>query len=134
MIIHEEGKVVIEKKEAVNPEDREELQQYKKLVFCKFYDCIWNVKIDGGVHIPHHKDWKPLSDGEADKYIGVCGRPALGLSKVEFEQGNRHEVVAKCDYRSDKGIKGHMDFSRLLQPDGSPYGGTISEPVGSGYV
>lgn len=119
---------------AIDPNERPELEKYKMLVFCKFYECAWNVPIEDGVHIPHHKDWKPFSDGDADKYKGICGRGALGLSRVEYKQDSTKKVIAKCDHRSDTHISGHQDFARLLQSDGSPFGGTLGDSAGNGFA
>lgn len=102
-----------------------DLDKYKKCVYCHDHECMWNVEIEDSIFIKHHRDDEPI--GPADAYAGVCSRPEIGLVRTTVFSGQGKYKVTKCDYRSDRGIKGHMDFSKLLDSSGSPYGGNIPD-------
>jgi len=111
------------------PESCEGLNSHKKLVWCDYTKCMWNVPVSPGVHIKHHKDWKPIGDGNVDRFPGVCGRVEIGLRYAEIHSIHGKTKAISCKFWSDTKIGGHTDFSRLLQSDGTPYGGTIPEPA-----
>ena len=109
-----------------------ELQPYKKLVWCTASDCLWNVPVKEGYHISYHKDWKPL--GSADAYKGICGRREVGVKPETLMTGNVKRKIVECKFYSDRSLSGHIDFAKLLQPDGTPYGGNInSQQYGMPY-
>ena len=90
---------------------------------------MWNVTVKPGKYVKQHSDWKPLTDGDADKIKGVCGRPEVGIRyKNVFSRDGKYKVI-QCHLFSDRGLSGHMDFASLLQSDGTPYGGNIPDPV-----
>lgn len=112
-----------------NPDSCDVLQGFKKLLYCDDYKCLHNIPITAKKIIKHHKDDKPF---EADAYRGVCGRPELGFrNRIVYSMHGKY-TVTRCDYRSDKSLSDHMDFSKLLQPDGTPYGGNIPDAVDPG--
>lgn len=111
-----------------NPESCEGIVVHRKLVYCEDYRCLWNVPVSPGRFVKHHQNWKPI--GDAGKYRGICGRPELGLMKEnDIEHLGKKIKVTRCHYRSSKKIGGHMDFSKLVNSDGNPYGGNIPDPV-----
>ena len=112
-----------------DPEKCKVMNQYKKLVYCNMV-CIHNIPIKAKKHIKHHKDWVPL--GEEDAYRGICGRDELGIKDFIMTTIHGYYEIAECKFRSNRKIKGHMDFARLLGSDGRPFGGTIPDPVDPG--
>jgi hypothetical protein len=90
---------------------------------------LFNVALPYEYFVNRGKNHKPFAD---DSFHGVCGRADIGLRMKEIQgQHVTHKNVI-CTVRSDKEYKGHMDFSRLLQSDGTPYGGIIPGPVDPG--
>ena len=108
----------------------EVLKRYAKVVYCNDDKCLFNVALPYEYFVNRGKNHKPFKD---DSFHGVCGRVDIGLRfKTSGGRGIEDKVTdrnAICTVRSDKGYKGHMDFSKLLQSDGTPYGGVIPDPV-----
>lgn len=108
-----------------NPENCDALDRYKKLVYCSVESCAHNISISPGKFVKHHKDWKAL--GPDDAYRGICSRLEIGIKENVFSTpSGAYHRPAECRFRSDKKIKGHMDFSRFLNSDGTSQGGNIS--------
>ena len=108
----------------------EVLKRYAKVVYCNDDKCLFNVGIPYKYEVNRGKNHKPFAD---DYFHGVCGRVDIGLRLKEQKANGIDEKVTHrntiCTVRSDKGYKGHMDFSKLLQSNGTPYGGIIPGPV-----
>ena len=108
----------------------EGLKRSAKVVYCNDDKCLFNVGLPYEHYVDRGKHHKPFKD---DAFHGVCGRVDIGLRlKTVGTNGIEDKVIhrnAICTVRSDKGYKGHMDFSKLLQSDGTPYGGIIPGPV-----
>lgn len=68
-------------------------------------------------------------------YSGECtrqqddGQQVMGLLVKEIVQGGVKMVIPECQCFSKLGISGHMNFSRLLNPNGTPQGGQIPDPI-----
>lgn len=103
--------------------------RWAKIVWCQDAKCIWNVPSPQKKIVKKHKDYQPFS-GEG--YRGICSRPELALDPQTIKTLERKYVLATCSVRSDRGISGHMDFAKLLQGNGTPYGGNIPDPVDAG--
>ena len=120
--------------EGMTEEDLKE--QYGKLVWCEYYDCKHNKQIGAERTLKtmlKNKSYTPFADDPGMK--GLCGRPdeiAIRFKTV-FSSSTKFKVPA-C-FMSNTGVSGHVDFSKFLQPDGSPWGGNIdSQHVSdSGY-
>ena len=65
-----------------------------------------------------NNNYKPLIE-KSNVWKGVCTRDEIG---VDFN-GAKFKVPACFNASTNK--TGYMDFSKLLQSDGSPYGGSI---------
>ena len=106
------------------------LKRYAKVVYCNDNQCLFNVSLPYEYFVNRGKNHKPFKD---DSFHGVCGRADIGIRlKVIGGNGIEEKVThrnAICTVRSDKGYKGHMDFAKMLQSDGTPYGGIIPGPV-----
>lgn len=98
-------------------------RQYAIVVFCDDTKCMWNILIPKEKkYVKHNKDHTPFP---ADYAKGICGRKEIHVLPKDFLTKLSRFHVSSCSTRSDKGISGHMDFSRLLKPDGTVYGGSI---------
>jgi hypothetical protein len=105
----------------------EELKEkYSKLVWCEFYDCKWN-KETGAERtlktILKNKAYTPFADDPGMR--GLCSRPdEIAIRFKTIVSGSMKYKVPAC-FLSNTGVTGHVDFSKFLQPDGSPWGGNI---------
>ena len=108
----------------------EVLKRYAKVVYCNDDKCLFNIELPYEYYVNRGKNHKPFKD---DAFHGVCGRVDIGIRlKTIGAKGIEDKVThrnAICTVRSDKGYKGHMDFTKLLQSDGTAYGGIIPGPV-----
>ena len=103
--------------------------QYAKLVFCADKGCLWNKPISQTKVVKRNKDYVGFEGGG---YTGICSRPEIALDPQVIDTLQRKYRLATCSVRSDRSISGHMDFAKLLQSDGTPYGGNIPDPVDPG--
>jgi len=56
---------------------------------------------------------------------GLCGRPEeIAIRFQTIVSDNQKYKVPAC-FTCNTGVSGHVDFSKFLQPDGSPWGGNI---------
>tara|TARA_Y100000310_G_scaffold341182_1_gene439534 strand:+ start:19408 stop:19809 length:402 start_codon:yes stop_codon:yes gene_type:complete len=113
-----------------DPENCESIQAFKKLVYCNVSECLWNVPIKTPKVIKHHKGYVPI--GDTGSYKGVCKREDVGVGLRVVNTFQTKNKLAECQYRSDKFIAGHIDFAKMLDSSGNPYGGTIPDPVDPG--
>ena len=111
-------------------------EEYSKLVWCEYYDCKHNKQIGAErtlKTILKNKAYTPFADDPGMK--GLCGRPdEIAIRFKTIISGSQKYRVPAC-FLSNTGVSGHVDFSKFLQPDGSPWGGNIdSQHVSdSGY-
>lgn len=100
----------------------DDLDSYKKIVYCNDTDCIWNKKINFKKFIDTAVGQEHFDD---DAFTGICTRAEIGIRPLELEEGDlnskrkyRHAI---CCVRSDDKVKGHMDFSKF------PFGGNVPD-------
>jgi len=107
------------------------------LVYCNFFDCVWNKKISG------LKKFMTASKNELSKpwnfpddaYDGVCSRGVIAIRKSKITMGpsgsgSYKKDVPECFTMGKDGrATDHIDFTKLM-----PQGGNIPDPVGGGYV
>ena len=110
------------------PTIEEVKQEFGTLVWCKFTKCQWNRRVKGWQRttgtILNNRTYTPISEQE-HTWIGICGRDEIAIKYDEIRgQSGSKTRVPSC-FSAVTGVSGHMDFSRLLQPDGSPIGGNI---------
>lgn len=112
------------------PEDTT-LEDLKKqqgvVVWCKYYDCTNNKQFKDTQRttgtITKNTSYKPISEKE-HIWKGVCTRDEIGVDfQTYFSNGAKSKVPACFVAASNK--TGHMDFSKMLQTDGTPFGGNI---------
>lgn len=103
--------------------------KYAKVVWCDYYQCVHNVQPDGAKRtiatLLENPEYKPL--GPKDAMIrGLCTRGEIGIKYKEIKTtgGVKHKVP-ECFNSAGNKNKGGMDFSKLLQSNGTPHGGSI---------
>ena len=115
------------------PKDLPTLEDVKAehgvVVWCKYEACQHNQRIKDlqrtSGSLLKNKTYKPISERE-HTWRNICTRNEIALNYNEWvaKDGQKRKVPA-CFVRSIKGVTGHMDFSSLLQSDGTPFGGII---------
>ena len=123
----EEEPVVYEDKfpEGTTLEDLKE--QHGVVIWCKYAACINNKQFDDTQRttgsLRKNPSYKPI--GVKDNvWKGVCTRDEIGVGFQEFFSNGAKFKVPMC-FNAASNKTGYMDFSKLLQGDGSPYGGNI---------
>ena len=120
-------KVLTEEDKLPDGMTEEELkQEYSKLVWCEYYGCKWNRQIGAErtlKTILKNRAYTPFADDPGMK--GLCGRPdEIAIRFKTVVSGSQKYKVPAC-FTCNTGVSGHVDFSKFLQPDGSPWGGNI---------
>ena len=95
--------------------------KYSKVVWCDYYKCIHNEQPEG-----LKRTIATLLNNEDAMIHGVCNKSEIGIKFKELKtSGGIKHKVPECFNAADNKNKGGMDFSKLVQSDGSPYGGSI---------
>ena len=102
-------------------------EQQGVVIWCKYYACAHNKQFEDTQRttgsLQKNSSYKPLIEKE-NVWQGVCTRDEIGIQYKEFfSNGAKFKVPACFNAATNK--TGYMDFSKLLQGDGSPYGGNI---------
>mgnify|MGYP003672389084 CR=1 FL=1 len=102
-------------------------EQQGVVVWCKYYECTHNKKFDNTQRttgtILKKSNWTPITEKD-NVWQGVCTRDEIGIDfKTYFSAGAKFKVPSCHVAATNK--TGYTDFSKLLQSDGSPYGGSI---------
>jgi hypothetical protein len=102
-------------------------EKYGKVVWCKYAACRYNTQVDDLQRttgtIRNNPSYKPFDEAE-HIWRGICTRDEIAIdftsviSKTGIKQNVPSCYVASTDSRS------HQDWSKLLQSDGTPYGGS----------
>jgi len=123
----EEEPVVYEDKfpEGTTIEDLKEKQGV--VVWCKYSACAHNKQFEDTQRttgtIQKNSSYKPIG-AKQHVWQGLCTRDEIGVDFKEFFSSGAKFKVPAC-YNAATNKTGYMDFSKLLQSDGSPYGGNI---------
>ena len=100
--------------------------EYSKLVWCEYYACKHNKQIGAErtlKTILKNKAYTPFADDPGMR--GLCGRAEeIAIRFKTIVSGSQKYKVPAC-FLSNTAVTGHVDFTKLLQPDGSPWGGNI---------
>ena len=102
-------------------------EAYGKVVWCKFTACKYNSQIEGVQRttsdITNNPSFAPISEQE-HIWDSICVRNEIALEFTVITSKNvKHKIPACFVASSDSRNK--MDWSKLLQSDGTPYGGNI---------
>ena len=112
--------------------DNMSLEEFRKtrgtVVWCKYYECVHNKQFENTQRttgtIRKKTNFKPISEQE-HIWKGVCTRDEIGVDfKAFFSPSGAKFSVPAC-FVAGTSKTGYMDFSKLLQTDGTPYGGSI---------
>ena len=110
--------------EEVTEEDFQE--RYAKIVYCDFEDCFWNTNIKGlhrtKASILANKHYVPFGE---KGFANVCSRTEIAITSNTYKIGNQKRNFPTCFTTAKNGKTGHVDFSKMLQSDGTPYGGSM---------
>ena len=113
-------------------------EKYGVVVWCKYMDCINNQEVSDlqrtSGTVLKRRGYTPLNEQEAI-WSGICTRNeiAINYTAVVTAKGNKMKVPSCFVAATNK--TGHIDFSSLLQSDGTPLGGNIDSqhPSDAGY-
>jgi len=114
------------------PESLPTIEDVKKefgtLVWCKFTKCQWNKHVEGLQRtqgtLLNNRTYVPLNEQEA-MWPGICTRGEIGIKYDEIRSASGAKIKVPSCFSAVTGVTGHMDFSKLLQSDGSALGGNI---------
>jgi len=106
-------------------------EEFKKqqgvVIWCKYYDCVNNKQFEDTQRttgtLRKNSSYKPISERE-NVWQGVCTRDEIGVDFQEFFSNGAKFKVPMC-FNAATNKTGYMDFSKMLQSDGTPYGGNI---------
>jgi len=112
--------------------------QHGTVVWCKYFKCFHNQVVEKlqrtSGSILRNLSYKPIGEQE-HVWNGICtrGEIAIQYDQVTTSSGNKHKIP-HC-FTSSTTQTGHLDFSKFLNSDGSPIGGSIESrsPDLSGY-
>ena len=125
--------------------DNKSLEEFRKargtVVWCKYYECHHNKQFENTQRttgtIRKKTNFKPINEQE-HIWKGVCTRDEIGVDfKAIISPSGAKFNVPAC-FVAGTSKTGYMDWSRLLQSDGTPYGGSIesqsTEHGSAGYI
>tara|TARA_R110002167_G_scaffold297091_2_gene501456 strand:- start:968 stop:1444 length:477 start_codon:yes stop_codon:yes gene_type:complete len=102
-------------------------KQHGVVIWCKYSACAHNKQFEDTQRttgtIQKNSSYKPIG-AKQHVWQGLCTRDEIGVDFKEFFSSGAKFKVPAC-YNAATNKTGHMDFSKLLQSDGSPYGGSI---------
>ena len=89
-------------------------------VLCNQADCqFWTDLHEGGIHLNRGR----IRSEFEDKYYGICEADEIGISNKHIETHQTEWNLPVCKRYTQRGIVGHIDFSRF------PQGGRIPENI-----
>lgn len=108
--------------------EKEFKEKYSKIVWCDYYQCIHNEAPEGASRkvgtIIGNPNYKPLGTKD-ESFKGVCSKEEIAIRfKTVVSSGGVKQKVPAC-FNAATNKTGRMDMSKLLQGDGTPYGGSI---------
>jgi|TARA_R110000824_G_scaffold387477_1_gene582790 hypothetical protein len=111
------------------PEDiteEEFKERYAKVVYCDYEECFWNTHVKGlnrtKGSILANRNYVPIGE---PSLTNVCSRTEIAITSNTYKIGSQKRVFPTCFTTAKNGKTGHVDFSKLLQPDGTPFGGSL---------
>lgn len=97
------------------------------VVWCKYYGCVNNEQFEDTQRttgtLRNNPNYKPIVEKD-NVWKGLCTRKEIAIDfKSFFSSGAKFKVPACYNAATNK--TGYMDFSKLLQSDGTPHGGSL---------
>ena len=122
----------VRKYEDTFPEDLPTMEdvkaKYGKVVWCKYTKCQFNEEVEGLQRttgtILKNRTYNPISEQE-HPWPGICTKDEIGIKFDEVRTASGTKFKVPTCFSAVTGVSGHMDFSKLLQGDGTPFGGNI---------
>lgn len=105
-------------------------EQNGVVVWCKHVKCFFNKPSEGVRRttgtLLSNQNYNPINEQE-HIWTGLCTRKEIGIDfKRVIGASGAAQKVPSCFTESTRGADlGHIDFAKLLQPNGTPYGGSI---------
>ena len=105
-------------------------EKYGTVVWCDFKDCLYNKSVEEeGLQrttgsILRNRTYNPINEQE-HVWEGICTKSEIAIKYDEIVTASGTKFKVPSCFSAVTGVSGHIDFSRLLQPDGSPFGGSI---------
>ena len=103
-------------------------KEYGTVVWCKYLKCKNNKEVEGlqrtSGTILGNRAYNPINEQE-HVWEGICTRSEIAIKYDEIVTASGTKFKVPSCFSAVTGVSGHIDFSRLLQPDGSPFGGSI---------
>ena len=103
--------------------------EYGKLVWFRFKACAYNQEVEGLQRttgtIRKNSGFKPLNEA-TEVWTGLCTRtPEIAIDFATITTpGGYKQKVPSCHVSSSRSKGERHDWSKLLQSDGTPYGGS----------
>ena len=102
-------------------------EAYGKVVWCKFSACKYNSNIEGVQRttsdITKNESFKPINE-QTHIWDGICTRNEIALDFTIITSKNVKHKIPSC-YVASSDSRTKMDWAKLLQSDGTPYGGSL---------
>jgi len=102
-------------------------KEHGVVVWCKYLACVNNKQFKDTQRttgsLRKNSSYKPIGIKD-NVWEGVCTRNEIGVGFQEFFSNGAKFKAPMC-FNAATNKTGYMDFSKLLQSDGSPYGGNI---------
>ena len=103
-------------------------KEYGTVVWCKYLKCKNNKEVEGlqrtSGTILGNRAYNPINAQE-HVWEGICTKSEIAIKYDEIVTASGTKFKVPSCFSAVTGVSGHIDFSRLLQPDGSPFGGSI---------
>jgi len=103
-------------------------QKHGTVVWCKYVKCKWNRRTEDLQRttgtILQNRTYKPINEQE-HTWVNYCGRDEIAIKYDEVLLSGGGKIKVPSCFTAVTGVTGHMDWSKLLQSDGSPLGGNI---------
>jgi len=104
------------------------LAKYGKVVWCKYFACFYNKEVEDLQRttgtLRKNTSFVPINEKDAT-WTGVCTRSEIGIDfSVVRTQSGLKQKVPSCHVSSASSRGERHDWSKLLQSDGTPYGGS----------
>ena len=113
-------------------------QKYGAVIWCQYTKCKYNKSVEGLQRttgtVLKNRSYNPINEQE-HIWSTICTRDEIAIKFDNVITASGTKVKVPSCFTSVTGTSGHMDWSNLLQSDGSPHGGNIDSQssMNSGY-
>ena len=113
-------------------------QEHGVIVWCQYTKCKHNASVEGLQRLTgtilKNRSYTPINEQE-HIWSNICTRDEIAIKFDTVSTASGAKTKVPSCFTAATGTSGHMDFSSLLQGDGSPLGGNIDSQstLNSGY-